>query len=332
MESRVPWTFSSCLGQSEAVGRLVREAETGRMAHAYMLEGAQGLGKLTLAQALTAFALCENRENRDACGHCRSCRLLANGNHPDYLELPRDTPELLLNRFVERQTPGDNTGVQPLLPFLRLKPMEGKLRVAVVPDAERMRAEAANAFLKTLEEPPGNSLLILTVANRDRLPATISSRCRRLGLRPLPTDMITEELSRKNVADAAEVAIVAEGSLGSALRLADAETAAFWRWLDGSAFEKPGATAAKELADRMISHGSAGGDNSSKRVKALAALDLTALALRRRLRREDGVRPERTAKALASLWTAADQIVKNVRPDLVLLSASFEVMAALKNP
>lgn len=329
------WTFSACIGQDEAVRRLVREAETGRLAHAYMIEGARGAGKLTLAHALAAYALCENRhENRapgDACGECRSCRLLAGGNHPDYLQLPRDTPELLLGRFVERPNSADASGDPPLMPFLRLKPMEGRLRVAVIPGAERMRTEAANAFLKTLEEPPGASLIILTTGNRDRLPATVSSRCRRLGVRPLPTETVRAELEKRGAAsgeDAELLAVAAEGSLGAALGLAGADTLEFWRWLDREAFSNPGAAAAKDLADAMIRHGAASTDGGGKRLKATAALDLTALALRRGLRR--GFGPEAVSRSLDALWTAADQIAKNVRPDLVLLAASFEVMSALR--
>lgn len=325
------WTFASCLGQSLIIDRLVHEIHTGRFAHAYMFEGAPGVGKLTLAHALTAFVLCSNRQNNDACGVCRSCRLLASGNHPDYLELPRDTTELLIARFVERTIQIESQTDEPLLTFLRLKPVECSLRVAVIPDAERMRPEAANAFLKTLEEPPGHSLILLTTSNRDRLPATVASRCRRLGLSLLPSEVIARDLTERNLAsaeDASQIAIAAEGSLGSALRLSGADTLEFWRWLDEEAFTRPGPASAKKLADAMLLYGSASSDTPGKRRKALEALDLGALALRRGLRK--GMAPRGVSQSLDALWTAADQIVKNVRPDLVLLSASFEVMAALR--
>lgn len=326
----MPWTFSACLGQSDAVKRLLREADAGRLAHAYLFESPPGTGKLTLAHALAAYALCPDRTASDACGVCRSCRTLAGRNHPDYLELPKNTAELLLGRFAER-TQGEPSTDEPLLNFLRLKPVEGGVRIAVIPDAERMRPEAANAFLKTLEEPPGNSLMLLTTSNRDRLPATIVSRCRRLTLRPLPVDVIAGELVERDLAtpdDAERLAVAAEGSLGDAMRLAGADTLEFWNWLDGDAFTSPGPVAAKKLADAMLRHGSGTADNSGKRQKALAALDLTALALRRGLRK--GLPPRAIAQALDALWVAADQVVKNVQPDSVLLAASFEIMAALK--
>lgn len=325
------WTFASCLGQSSLVTRLVHETNSGRLAHAYMFEGAPGTGKCTLAHALAAFTLCPDRQNNDACGKCRSCRLLAGGNHPDFLELPRDTAELLIARFVERTVQTEPQTDEPLLPFLRLKPVEGSLRVAIVPDAERMRPEAANSFLKTLEEPPGQSLILLTTSNRDRLPATIASRCRRLGMNLLSPDIIAKELVQRNAAssgDAPQIAVASEGSLGNALRLCGEETLEFWHWLDSDAFASPGAVSAKRLADAMLLHGSSTTDASGKRRNALEALDLCALALRRGLRK--GMPPRGISQSLDALWTAADQIVKNVRPDLVLLSASFEVMAALR--
>ncbi len=328
------WSFADILGQDEAIVRLEREFAAGRMAHAYMLEGNRGTGKTAFAHALAARRLCSQPDpaSGTACGACRSCTMLAHGAHPDYLELPREPAELRIGRFVERSGGTETVDHEPLLTFLRLRPVEGEWRVAVIPDAERMRPEAANAFLKTLEEPPGNALIILTVNARDRLPATVSSRCRRIGIAPLSTDALAQALVQRNIAspdDARDLALAAEGSLGLALDLSGGQTVELWRWLENEAFEKPGAVAARKLADAWLNHGSGDGDNAGKRKNALAALDLTALALRRKIRQ--GLPPEQAATALAALWTAADQVVRNVRPDLALLAAAFEVMAALRN-
>ena len=326
------WSLADMLGQEETLVRLDREFAAGRMAHAYMLEGAAGTGKTTMARGMAARLLCLSPGRLGyACGECRHCILLAHGTHPDYLELPREPAELRIGRFAERSGGTENIDHQPLLPFLRLKPVEGKWRVAIVPDAERMRQEAANAFLKTLEEPPGQTLIVLTVNARDRLPATVASRCRRIGVRPLPAETICGELEVRGVAsgeDAQELALAAEGSLGTALRLSSGEVLEFWRWLESEAFASPGAASAQRLADVWLEYGSDSGDNAGKRQNALAALDITALALRRCLR--SGLDPEKGATALGVLWTAADQITRNVRPDIVLLSAAFEAMAALR--
>ncbi len=202
----------------------------------------------------------------------------------------------------------------------------------MIPDAERMRTETANAFLKTLEEPPGQTLLLLTTGARDRLPATIVSRCRRMNVRPLPLDALAREIVARGIAEGAEageLAVTAEGSLGLAEQLAGGEALVLWRWLAEEAFARPGPAAAEALADRLSGYGGAGGDSAGKRKNALQGLDLAALALRRRLR--EGLSPERGETALAALWTAGERIALNVKPELALLSASFAVMAALRS-
>ncbi len=326
------WKLGDVLGQEEAIGRLRRERLAGRLAHAYMFEGAQGTGKVTFAHGVSAAVLCNDpTADGDACGVCRSCHMLHHANHPDYLELPREGAELRIGQFVDRSGAAGDAGEQPLLPFLRLKPVEGGMRVAVVPDAERLRAEAANAFLKTLEEPPGQTLILLTVTARDRLPATITSRCRRIGIKPLPEDVIARELALRlgtPEADAREMAVTAEGSLGLAQKLGSGETLVLWRWLAGEAFAKPGLAGAQALADMWLGFGGLEGDNAGKRKNALAALDLTALAVRLRMRQ--GLHPTAGARILATLWNAADQVGKNVRPDLALVPAAFEIMAVLR--
>lgn len=325
------WTFSAVLGQDEAIGLFHREAAAERFSHAYLFEGAAGTGRLTFAKALAGLALCTKPVGGNACGTCRSCLLLQHGEHPDYLELPREPAELRIGRFVERLTASTETvDHQPLLPFLRFRPVEGKRRVAVVPDSERMRPESANAFLKTLEEPPGDALLLLTTNSRDRLPATVVSRCRRVVVKPLDTDTLAKQLEGRGLAqgqDAFDLALTAEGSLGAALALADGETLELWRWLDKEAFSKPGASSARDLADRLLAYASAS-DNAGKRKGAIAALDLTALAVRRMLR--SGLPGGKGESALAILWEAGDQILRNVKPDLVVLSAAFDVMAAIR--
>ena len=110
--------------------------------------------------------------------------------------------------------------------------------------------------------------------------------------------------------------------------MAEGATLDLWRWLEGEAFVNPGAPAAKALADAWRSHGNGSGDGQEKRKNALAALDLTALVLRRRLRQ--GLAPGPVRGAFAVLWRAGGYLTHNVRLDAVLLSAAFEVMAALR--
>ncbi len=332
---RMPWSLADMLGQGPVLDRLRREFTANRAAHAYMFESPPGTGKTTLARGLAARVLCDNPDpDGNACGVCRACHMLHGGNHPDYLELPRDMAELRIARFINRERAGSTETVDhpPVLSFLRMKPVEGSRRIAVIPDAERMRPESANAFLKTLEEPPGDALIILTVNSRDRLPATISSRCRRIGLMPLPTETVRDELVRRTgitAEDAAELAVAAEGSLGVGLSLANGEVVDFWRWLDREAFARPGALEAERLADGWTRAARGRGYPAATRKTPGPARPRPPRAARGRLRR-DGPPADRVAKALDVLYTAADQIVKNVKPDLVLLGAAFEIMAILK--
>jgi DNA polymerase-3 subunit delta' len=323
------WSFDPPLGQEQALKLLAGDLERGRLAHAYLFEGPEGAGKATLARSLAARMLC--RAPGAACGRCHACRMLAGGNHPDVLELPREVTELRIGRFMDR--PGvksESVDHQPLLDFLRFKPMEAERRIAIIPDAERMRSEAANAFLKTLEEPPGSPLILLTVVSRDRLPATIVSRCRLVAVKPLPPEKIAAELARRGLssgADARDLAMAAEGSLGMAMRLAGGDALELWRWLIGEGFAKPGAPAARMLAERLQAFGS-GVDSAGKRDSAVAALDLAALAVRRMLRGTLDAR--KGAECLAVLWEAADRVRRNVAVDLALSSAAYSLMAAMK--
>lgn len=326
------WTMDAALGQSDATAMLRREMSLGRMSHSYLLEGGRGTGRLTLARGLVGDLLCESRAGGAACGVCRHCRLLAAGKHPDCLELPREPAELRIGRFVGRSGGTEEIAHEPVLSFLRMRPCESSRRAVIIPDSERMRRESANAFLKTLEEPPDSAVIVLTTAAKDRLPATIVSRCRRVGVLPLPPAVLAAELSRRTGMareEAADVAEAAEGSLGIALELASPGFVDVWRWLDGEGLAKPAAGTARELARAWLDYGGDSGDNAGKRRNAVAVLDLTALAVRRRLRR--GLSPAAAAGALSSLWTAAEQIHHNVRPDLALSSAAFELMAALRD-
>ncbi|MDR3210654.1 MAG: hypothetical protein LBU79_01910 [Planctomycetota bacterium] len=329
----VAWSFAGIQGQEAVLARLNQEIASNRFPHAYLFEGPAGSGKLTLARALSAELLCLDRRDGSACGACRPCRLLAHANHSDYLELPREGDRLSIAQFVERsgEPPGGGT---PLLAFFHLRPVEGTRRIAVVPEAERMGPEAANALLKTLEEPPPGAVLILTTLSRDRLPATIVSRCRRLGLQPLSTEVIAAELAARDLAsgpDAWDLAQSAEGSLGLALNLAGPDTLELWRWLAGPGLAGSQPRDALALANAILNYAAGGEDSGARRRRSLAALDLVALSLRQRLRAANGA-GARVGQALTALWEAGERITRNVKPEAVLLLAAYDVVAALRHP
>lgn len=310
--------FDHILGQEEAVRELSEEMQRDRLSHAYLLEGPVGTGRTTLARAFAAAVLQTRPE--------------AVENHADYLELPRDVPRLRIRRFVEREgSTTESVEHTPVLQFMQLRPVMGPRRACLIPDAERMQPEAANAFLKTLEEPPAGALILLTTAARDRLLATIVSRCRRVCVRPLSTESIATELGRRGAAEGAEaqdLAEIAEGSLGTALSLAQGDLLETWRWMQEAAAARTPAGAVR-LADGMIDRAAnAGGDAATRRSAAGRMLDLLALYIRRELR--EGLDPRVTAESLQALWNAGEQLAANVRMELVLHTAALNVVAALR--
>jgi DNA polymerase-3 subunit delta' len=148
-----------------------------RLPHSSLLLSPPGLGAEHLANWMAALALCESRAERP-CGVCTSCSLLRSDSHPDYtlVRLEEDAKQIKVDQ------------VRELIGSLTLKSYRGGYKVGIIEGAEALNANGANAFLKTLEEPSADTLLVMIAKPSHRLPATIASRCLRLVLRPPPKD------------------------------------------------------------------------------------------------------------------------------------------------
>lgn len=166
MSAPYPWLEPAWLTLTNALA-------SDRLAHAYLIGGRRGLGKLTLAQAMVNLCICEQRAGARACGSCRSCMLYRAGNHPDIKILQ---PEEERKSIVVDQ-------VRELIEFYTLKAHYQGRKVALVHPADSMNHAAANALLKILEEPPSGALLLLVADRPGLLPATVASRCQRLPVR-----------------------------------------------------------------------------------------------------------------------------------------------------
>lgn len=157
--------------------RLHSSLEQQRLGHAPLLAGPKGVGKAVLAEWLYRRILCLAPQGIEPCGQCRSCSLLGSGSHPDFFRvgIPEDKKEIPVDSI--RQLNGS----------LQLTPSLGRHRVGLIEVAEAMNVNAANALLKTLEEPSDNAWLILITHHSARLPATIRSRCQQIAVRPPET-------------------------------------------------------------------------------------------------------------------------------------------------
>ncbi|MDB4444196.1 DNA polymerase III subunit delta' [bacterium] len=209
-DSKAFTPFSKIIGQDRAINFLKQVMASEKIPHAYLFVGIPGVGKTTTAVALTQAINCHAPVNQEGCGQCKSCRQLMGGNFPD-LEIIRPDGQ---NIKIEQ--------IRKLNRSFGFKPMAGRYRISIVHQAERMRDEAANAFLKTLEEPPEGNVLILNVTEPLNLLPTIVSRCQKVPFRPIPARLISDWLLTKKDLDEEKALVLARlsgGSLGRALEM-----------------------------------------------------------------------------------------------------------------
>lgn len=221
----MPW--HSLRGHDRVVEALRRSLARGRLPHAFLFVGPDGIGKRAFALRFAQALLCERVPEAalDPCGTCPSCLQVMAGTHPDVLQArkPDDKNELTIKV------------IRDLNIDLGLKPSRGLRKVAIVDDADDLNDEAANAFLKTLEEPPPGSVLILVGTSAELQLDTLVSRCRVVRFDPLNESDLAAVLLDQHVADdpdaATRIAQLGEGSVARARGLAEPELASFRRTL-----------------------------------------------------------------------------------------------------
>ncbi len=221
--------FSSIEGHEKSIRILQRAIANNALAHAYLFSGQAGIGKKKTAFALAAAVNCLNARPEGGCGECPSCRKVDTLGHPDVHVLLPDGDEIKIDQI--RQVQSD----------FALKPFEGTKKVLIVDNAESMNAASSNAFLKTLEEPPGDALIILITAMPQGLLPTIRSRCQEIMFHPLPRNTLARALVQRrglSEEDAWFIAALAQGSMGRGLEMdiaaekaAREEGAALWSGL-----------------------------------------------------------------------------------------------------
>lgn len=194
-------TFTDIYGHEKQIAILKGAMAKDRIAHAYLFYGMEGIGKRTVA---SVFARALNCEGEDLpCGVCASCQKAERKTHPDILTIAAEGQFIKIGAVKELQEQ------------MKFRPREGRRRVFILTEAERMNAAAANALLKTLEEPSAGNILLLTTSRPHALPLTILSRCQHLRFTPLPREEVARFLREQDALDPDAAAVLAASSGGS---------------------------------------------------------------------------------------------------------------------
>lgn len=209
-------TFRDIRGQDQAIALLRASLASGRLAHAYLFFGPEGIGKRTAALAFAAALNCLSPDaGGDACGACLSCRKIRHGNHPDVAVVSPEGAYIRIHAIRELQD------------RLLFRPLEGRRRVLLLNEAERLHHTAANALLKTLEEPAPANILVLVSSRPRLLPATILSRCQRIRFRPLAPEVLFPLVQQHAGLAEEQARLLAWTSGGSLSRALDMHREAF---------------------------------------------------------------------------------------------------------
>jgi DNA polymerase-3 subunit delta' len=226
--------WSQIFGHDDWIESFRAVKQRGRLAHAYLFVGPEGIGKRLFARELAKAILCENPPAEPpltVCGSCPSCHLVDADTHPDLFQIakPEDKNEM----------PVDS--LRALSEKFGLRSARGRGQVAIVDDADHFNEEAANCFLKTLEEPPPGSAFFLIATSLDGQLPTIRSRCQAVRFAPLPKELVKQFLEKDELPDPAllpRLLHLAEGSPGQARLLGDPD---LWRFRSRllSALAKP---------------------------------------------------------------------------------------------
>jgi DNA polymerase-3 subunit delta' len=266
-------SWSAIRGHESVVAAFARAAERNRLAHAYLFVGPAGIGKRLFARQFAKTLLCENPPNNkwDSCDECSACKLVEAGTHPDLFQVarPEEKHEFPIDTMLE------------LCRDLALKPARAERKIAILDDADDLNDESANSFLKTLEEPPPRSILILIGTNADGQLPTIRSRCQIIPFLPLAEGDVEAILREAGDVDAAEIPRLTRqcgGSVSLARELADP---GIWHMRTQllAAATDPKADLASTFKAWKSTIEQAGKDTSLQRRRAILVIRLTIRAL-----------------------------------------------------
>lgn len=201
--------FADIVGHEDVRAELLRAADRGRVPHALLFHGPEGVGKRSMALAFFSYLSCRERTGQDSCGQCVACRQVTEKTFPDLSVLAPEKGTIKID------------AVRGAMPRLLFPPIVGPWKFLLIDDAHALTLEAANAALKTLEEPPSQTLFVLVTSTPDVLPRTVLSRCLAMPFGPVLARDIVSMLVARGVdpEKARAAAAMARGSPGAAVRL-----------------------------------------------------------------------------------------------------------------
>ena len=176
-----PLSFSQVVGQDHVTTTLRQSTVQGRVSHSYLFCGPRGSGKTTTARVLAKAVNCLDLQEGDPCNACDICQSINEGRFMDIIEL-----DAASNRGIDE--------IRDIREKVNFSPVQGKRKVYIIDEAHMLTDAASNAFLKTLEEPPGHVIFILCTTEAQKILATIISRCQRYDFRRIPPDLINQRL------------------------------------------------------------------------------------------------------------------------------------------
>lgn len=206
-------SWENLIGHAATADYLKKNIANEKFPHAVIFSGEEGIGKRLAAEICAAALLCENQKDGSPCGVCENCRLVAARSHPDFYvvepEETKATRNIKIGQIREMQSEA------------ALRPINSARRVIIIDGAELMNNAAANCLLKTIEEPPSQTIFILLTASRSTLLMTIRSRCMTVNFDKIPVEEIRNVLIERGVesSEAENLSVIANGSLGRALKL-----------------------------------------------------------------------------------------------------------------
>lgn len=207
--------FQDIIGQEQIREHLQNALSTGKISHAYIINGEKSSGKEFIAKIFAMALQCE-KEGVEPCNECRSCKQALSKNQPDIIYVSHEKPNTISVDDIRAQVNND----------VAIKPYSSKYKVYIINEAEKMTPQAQNAILKTLEEPPAYAVILLLVSNMNSLLPTILSRCVTLNMKPVRDELICKFLMEElQVPDyKANVCVgFARGNVGKAKLLASSE-------------------------------------------------------------------------------------------------------------